>query len=61
MNSKNGEWKLVKRLVKIQFSQLVSAMAIFKGICSRLSTKMVYRKIILRSLLFKFFPGHSKW
>ena len=37
MKSEYGEWKLVKG----QFPQLVSG--IFKGICSYLKTKVIYK------------------
>ena len=39
MNSEYGEWKLVKS----QFSELVSAVAVFKGVCSHLKTKVIYK------------------
>ena len=38
-NSEYGEWKLVKS----QFSKLVSAMAVFKGIFSLLKMKVIYK------------------
>ena len=37
MNSEYGEWKLVI----YHFSQLVSAVAVFKGICSHLKMKVI--------------------
>ena len=37
MKSEYGEWKLVKS----QFSELVSAVTFFKGICSHFKTKVI--------------------
>ena len=37
MNGEYAEWKLVKS----QFSQLVSAVAFFIGICAPLKTKLI--------------------
>ena len=39
INSEYGEWKLVKS----QLSQLVSAVTVFKGICSHLKMKVIYK------------------
>ena len=46
MNSEYGEWKLVKS----QFSSLVSAMAVFKGICFHLKMKVISVQVHIQSL-----------